>query len=327
QYPIIIGACSVAITSAALLAVVSCSVSARTFIAMGLDDALTVSFLVLSLSDLCYVASLLSSGVFSVLWAVEMISNYAVRFGVDPYGAYILTSNVGFLIYPMTMLTTTFLAVARCMCVARPLRFGDLFSTRRCATALAAFVVLTVASYVPVLSNLGVGEAFDPRVNLTRLLVWSSGDRQFVRDVVLGTRDTFLSITSQIIVTACVFVLSFYLRRAQSFRRSSSLAIQRDGTPSSSEAFDGRELRVVQQVTVISSVYVLCNFPKVLVNISGILEPDLKFTKRFQKVYQLIIIIMNLFQVLNCGINITIYYRYNTKFRRFFGGYSQYIIR
>ncbi|KAH9525706.1 hypothetical protein Btru_002114 [Bulinus truncatus] len=259
-----------------------------------------------------------------MFWASEMVSEYRLWYLVDPYGSYILATNVTFLVYPMTMLTTTYLAVARCACVTRPIQFGNTFTLSRSSAILTVFAFVTLASYIPVLANMDIGQTFDPRVNSSRIVLWSSPDRQLIKDIIWAARDTFLSIVSQIVVTLCVFVMSYQLKKSWNFRKScSSENYINESLSKKGEAnrlntkLPVKELKLLKQVTALCSAYVVCNFPKVLVNVAGISEPDFNFTKRFQNVQQTTIIMMNIFQMLNCALNLLINLKFNSKFRQY----------
>ncbi|KAH9519357.1 hypothetical protein Btru_075327 [Bulinus truncatus] len=63
-----------------------------TFSQMGLKDAMMISFLVLSISDLAYVVCMVSMATSYVLMMVEVTSHYITWFWIDPYGIYILSA-------------------------------------------------------------------------------------------------------------------------------------------------------------------------------------------------------------------------------------------
>ncbi|BFZ17958.1 hypothetical protein BsWGS_20997 [Bradybaena similaris] len=358
QYTIVAGSFSVAWMLISALGFLGNLINIQTFIAMRLEDGVTVSFLVLSVTDLCFTLTMFLRATASIFYAIEMATQYAVWFWVDPYTMYIFFANFCIVLYIMTVLTTTFLAVARCMCVVRPLHFRNSFTRSRCILILAGFAVFTILSYLPILANMAIVRQFDRRTNTSRPMLWTSTSRELVKDIVWGARDTFLPASTQVIVIVCVFVMASSLRESSKFRQSSTCLSVIDRTDTSrnkdtvinqtskenqdtlpttyassatmnalprtndtstkskdANKLTRKDVQVVKQVALISFVYIVCNMPKIMVNIAGIIEPDLTINKRLHNMYLVSVSLTEIFQLFNSSINVYIYYTYNTKFR------------
>ncbi|BFZ17956.1 hypothetical protein BsWGS_20995 [Bradybaena similaris] len=315
QYTITSGSFSVAWVLVSALGLVGNAINIQTFIAMKLEDGVTVSFLVLSLSDECFTLTMFLRGASSIFYTAEMALNYTFWFPVEPYAIYIFFVNFGIVMYVMTVLTTTFLAVARCMCVARPLHFKNAFTRRRCIIILSCFAVFTIVSYLPIYANMGLLYQYDSRINATRPSLWISPNREIIKDVIWAVRDTFLPIITQFIVIVCVIVMANSLRESNKFRQSSRV----DRTLSEKDKDAGKlgkkDMQVVKQVAIISCVYIVCNMPKIVFNIAGIIESDLTVDKYLQNMYLVTLSIAEFFQIFNSSINVFIYYKYNSKFK------------
>ncbi|XP_059163989.1 uncharacterized protein LOC131946949 [Physella acuta] len=305
----------------AIFGVLSNAVNIRTFVTMGVEDGVTVSFLVLSVSDLVFVLATISMGILTAFWALEMDTHYHTWFTVDPFGAYILSANVSFLLYVMTMLTTMFLAIARSMCVAKPLHFKNSFTMKRTLCILLSFAVFTVLSYLPVLVNMGMSSEFDARVNSSRDLLWITPEREKIKVIVWTIRDSLLSVVSQFVLISCVAIMSYNLRKSLEFRRKAMLPDtntqpnKNRKTKRFSGQFKGKDLQIIQQVTFVSILYIFCNFPKILVNISQFSVPELTIGKRYQNISYNIVNTMTFSQLVNCSLNFLVYYKFNSKFR------------
>lgn len=357
QYTIVAGSFSVAWMLISALGFLGNLINIQTFIAMRLEDGVTISFLVLSVTDMFFTLTMFLRAAASAFYAIEMATQYVVWFWVDPYTMYIFFANFCIVLYVMTVLTTTFLAVARCMCVVRPLHFRNSFTRSRCILILAGFAVFTFLSYLPILANMAIVTQFDRRTNISRPMLWTSRSRELVKDIVWGARDTFLPVSTQVIVIVCVFVMASSLRESSKFRQSSTCLSVRERTntsrnkdqinqtskenqdilptinessatinalPRTNDTFTKsrdankltrKDVQVVKQVALISFVYIVCNMPKIMVNIAGIIEPDLTINKRLHNMYLVSVSLTEIFQLLNSSINVCIYYTYNTKFR------------
>uniref|UniRef100_A0A2C9LKG9 G-protein coupled receptors family 1 profile domain-containing protein n=1 Tax=Biomphalaria glabrata TaxID=6526 RepID=A0A2C9LKG9_BIOGL len=307
--------------------VITNAISIRTFLTMGLTDGVTLSFFVLSVADLLYVVSSMSMGFFSIFWALEMGTGYRMWFVVDPFGGYTISANVSFMLYVMSMLTTLYLAIVRCLCVARPFHFKNIFTQRRSVLSLCALAVFTIGSYLPLLFQMGMDAQVDKRTNSTRLLLWITLEREFIKVIIWATRDTAISIASQVIISICVVVMATILRRSSQFRKkhaaviSSIMITQRHSDNSQpSEITDSNSAKkdkvLVKQIILICVVYIVCNFPKVVLNIAVALEPELTIGRRYQNIIQAEVNVMTSAQMLNSCFNVVVYYKFNAKFRR-----------
>ncbi|CAL1537005.1 unnamed protein product, partial [Lymnaea stagnalis] len=324
-------------------------VTIRTFISMGVKDGVTLSFVFLTVSDLAYLVAMAAHAVALGLYVLERKGAYKVWFPVEPFGVYVFFSNVGILLYLLTMMTTTFLAVVRCMCVAMPLKFMNVFTKKSSILILSVFFVIAVASYFPILVFMRMVTEFDERVNATRSVLWISPRRDKVKEAVWISRDVAVTFVTQVIVTVCVIVMVKSLRTAAKFRQNfaniltpskptfqknlqifSVLDINGNGpgqkeheTPSAeknniaySNKLSLKDMSVVKQVVLISVVYIVCNTPKILVDVTAMFVSDFTLGKSYQNLYLVVISLMELSQALNSSSSIIIYYRYNSRFRK-----------
>lgn len=343
---------SIVCTVLSLFGIVGNALAIRAFLSMGLKDGVTISFLFLSFSDLAYLTALAVHAVSLGFAMVERWTNYQTWFKVEPFGVYIFFSNVGILIYLLTVLTTTYLAVAKCMCVAMPLHFKNTFTKKRTLVILTVFLVLSVGSYLPILVYMRMVEKFDPRTNSTRSVLWISSKRDDVRDYVWLARDVTVTFVTQIIVTVCVIIMVRCLRAASNFRQKfigqrvcltrkviatqvssfNKTSTNRTYIQTVSETIQfpplasppsvklsSAEVSIIQQVVLISFVFIGCNTPKLLVDLTAMLVSDFTLGKPYQNVYLTTISLMELCQAFNSSISFIIYHKYNTSFRQHCG--------
>ncbi|XP_059153487.1 uncharacterized protein LOC131939290 [Physella acuta] len=328
---------NILVTVVSVLGCLGNALAIKTFLAMDLKDGVIVSFLVLAGSDLAYLVTMVADSVSLGFYLAEMTSQYRTWFPVEPYGVYIYLINLGILLHLLTVLTTTFLAVARCICVALPYSFKDLFSRRRSIWVHVTFCLLTVGSYVPVLAFMDMTPEVDARVNATRVVLWVSSKRDVIKENVWIVRDVFVTFMTQLVVTVCVFVMVRCLRAASDLRHKlrhystnlSGSVRQGSGTPTGyprrgqgTQEPTGyprlarKELSVVMQVVLISVVYIVCNLPKVTIDITAILVSEFTLGRSYQNMYLVAISVMELFQASGSSLNILVYLRYNSLFRR-----------
>lgn len=337
QYVSVMESYSVVWTVLSLLGVISNIINIRVFIAMGLGDGVTVSFLALAIFDLTYLIASFSLGVSVAFSVYEQRST--VRFRIDPYGLSIFFGSVMILINETNVLTTTFLAVARCMCVAKPLQFKNSFTRKRAILFMVGFALFAVVVYTPILANMGMVEKFDKFTNMSRPTFWVSPIRESIKEVIWTFTEMLLPFVTQFIIIFCVVIMAHSLRVASKFRQTSVLTTGKvtnknngNDTFSSQDAglnngdsdiatdkLTGKDLRVIQQVVLISVVYVVCNTPKILISVATTLEPEFTIGKRYSRMYLCINGLRMHFEILNSAVNFIIYFKYNTKFRTLLG--------
>ncbi|CAL1546420.1 unnamed protein product [Lymnaea stagnalis] len=322
QFAIIEGFYSTLGTAVSLFGLVTNAINIYTFVAMGADDGVTVSFLFLSAAEfVCFLAAL-GQEVSMIFWFIEMITGYRTVFSIQPMAANGFFGNIRNCLFTIPVLITLYLAVAKCACVVRPLHFKNMFSVRRTVAVMTGICVFAVLSYLPIFPTLGVIVDLDPFINQTRPVLYISPYLDIIKNVVWNARDSVPSFASQIIIIVCIFLMAHTLSRAASFRQSTKAArITTDAADSgvlvlkSSARLSGTELQVIKQVAVISVIYIIGNTPKILEFIAFILFPDLTQHHQF-----LTIAMANsreLIEMIMSAVNIIIYYKYNSKFRSF----------
>ncbi|CAG5124028.1 unnamed protein product [Candidula unifasciata] len=298
-----------------------------TFVAMGLNDGVTVSFLALTIFDLTYVNASFCIGIASCFSLTERIST--VLFPVEPYGVVVLLANIMIMLAVTNVLTTTFLAVARCMCVAKPLHFKNYFTVKRTVYFMSGFAIFAVTVYTPLLANMAMVTMLDARINMSRPTLWMSKYREPIKNVVFVITDMILPVSSQFIVLTCIIIMASSLRASSRFRQKTKIQtsdqkklqitseLQDKGTANANitDKLSGKELRVVTQVTLISVVYVACNTPRILIIAAALFEPEFKLGRQFHYFYISLNGFRKHLEIINASVNTLIYFNYNSKFR------------
>ncbi|CAL1537010.1 unnamed protein product, partial [Lymnaea stagnalis] len=317
----------------------------KAFISLGLKDVFTISFVFVAGSDLVYLLVVLGHIACLALIMIERNNGYRIWFATDPFCVHVFISNLEVLLYLIPILNTTFLAVVRCACVTMPLHFRNMFTRVRSLCILVSFCLLAFVTYLPVVAYMKIEMAFDERVNSSRLLLWISPKRDEVKVILWIIRDVAITLASQVIIITCVIIMARSLRTTLKFRQEATGASRTypnspcDTTKRSSHredthttgargqklkssavkrarVFSQSELSIVRQVVVISTVYIVCNTPKILTEVTALFVPDLTLGKAYENMYTALLGLVIYCQSFGSSINFLIYYRYNTKFRQ-----------
>lgn len=327
QYLIVNDSCSVVWIILSLIGIVSNIIIIKTFITMGLNDGVIISFLALAVFDLSYLIVSFCLGVATVFYVVEF--RYKLIFPIEPFGIKVFFFNIMILINVCNMLTTTYLAVARCMCIVKPLQFKNTFTSGRAIMVMAGIALFAVCSYTPLLANMAMKMKFDRKLNTSRPSLWLSAYRESIKVIVWTLMEMALPLVTEVIVIVCIIVMADSLRASARFRQSSTTVSHitcesnhhgdsKKTNPDFSKIPDkltGKDLRVVQQVVLISVVYIICNTPKILVSVFTNVEREFAIGRTYSILYLAVNSLGKHFEVFNSAVNIIIYYAYNTKFR------------
>ncbi|GFR89213.1 chemosensory receptor C [Elysia marginata] len=192
------------------------SINVLTFVKMKLKDNVTITLLALSISDLLFV----------LMRSCEIISKFLAekypQLGVPSDDHILLFSTLWLaqLFYDYSSFVSVFLAVVRCACVARPLRFKSMFTKSRTIILLGVLFIIPVMMNFPILTIVSLGWVLNPNTNSTFLSV------RFVENYysVYMTSDivnrNVLAWLTYITVVTCATILTCKLLTASRFRRS-----------------------------------------------------------------------------------------------------------
>ncbi|KAI8791441.1 fMet-Leu-Phe receptor [Biomphalaria glabrata] len=214
---------------------------------------MTTSLLVFSASDLAYEVSTFSIAASFFCMVFETSSKYTLSFTIEPNGVYIYSGHVSRMPYILSNLTITYLAVARCLCVAKPILFKNMFGVKLTVYLLITFGVFSVISYLPVLDFIDMSPQYSALINATRVSLWVSPNRQLVIKVVWVYRDDVMPFVNQIIIS--IFEVGSTLQHSDlafSFKDGRT-AFKRQQIENTS-TLSVKDYQVLQQVVTISVI-------------------------------------------------------------------------
>ncbi|XP_012935468.1 uncharacterized protein LOC106011207 [Aplysia californica] len=196
----------------ALLGLGANVINAIIFLKQGAQDCVSVCLLALSLSDF---ASVLNGGVaylYNVLVHLDVVSI------IDPVAFNFVMSYGCAMFYDLSQGIVAFVTVERCLCVAMPLKFRDIFTFRRSVLAMTVMYAFTIAAYVPHLVTSGLSWRRDPSTNTSRVTLWLSENRAatelYLKVFIYVTMPTVY----QVVVLLCTYVMINGLQRSSKFR-------------------------------------------------------------------------------------------------------------
>ncbi|GFS10816.1 chemosensory receptor C [Elysia marginata] len=322
-----------------LLGVISNSINILVFVKLGLKDNVTITLLFLSLSDLMYL--LLYSPTF-VLWFLAEHHPHIPLPSVFNIFLFVPSLLIE-LCYDYSALVSVFMAVVRCACVARPLKFKAMFTKSRTLFILGVLFSLNLVFFGPSLIMFRLVWAVNPNTNSTFLALEYSDNFSSVRKVLDFYKNIHAWLT-YITVVACTAILAYKLQAASRFRRSlasaagsekvktvgpistfsktrdasscpSTLSEREQKQPSQTST---KELQVIRSVTLICVIYILSVLPTQVNTCVRLLDPKFYDHQNYVYTYTFAGYIATLFHLFNASVNIFVHYHFNSRYREKF---------
>ena len=305
-------------------------VNMMVLVKQGINTCVSLCLVCLSATDfLSRVA-----GWFSQLLGVLMILN--IRLGFDPLAFSFFMVYTSAIFYDVSNTLTTFLSLERCLCVCLPLKLKDIFTFWRSVTVIVCIYLLCFGLLLP--HFLSSGLKMRTSGNSTFLALWLSPDRAAV-DVYIDAVHFCQTTVVMAVVFVCTLLMIVSLNHSSKFQGGkdkgskpckSPVTVSGRKTAKNSNASQSpcevleshkntqssRNLNVIKTVIFLCVICFICNLSRLALSAATYLEPRLNYGAEYQNVFQILLAVCYMFQLLNCSLNIFVYYRFNQSFRR-----------
>ena len=311
---------------------VSNTINIIVFTKIGFRDTVTVTLLFLSLSDLL---NLILKSPFTVaryIWKNHPEHNWPF----DPEIMELIFYWYAYVFYDYSSFISVFLALVRCFCVARPLRFKSMFTTSRTVVILVVLFLVALALRAPVLSIFRFTWRVNPLTNSTYLSVRATANFREIYKVNDIINRNIVPWIAYFTAVACVTILISKLLAASRFRRSlqnpnnvgstendnSNFQIDKNRTTNKNEkasnGLSAKDLQIIQSVILICVIFIVSQLPFQLASTIRLLDSEFAHGRKKRYAYGFAIHISNTFGYLNASVNIFVYYHFNTRYREIF---------
>ncbi|CAL1525889.1 unnamed protein product, partial [Lymnaea stagnalis] len=135
-----------------------------TYKSIGLKESLNISFWILALSDFMY---LFCCVVYTVCFILA-ISPLQLQSSINLFTLISWLSWYQYIFLDTSTCIETYIAVAKCCCVAMPLKFKNVFTFKRTVAVCACAFVANAARHIPTLSTHGLYFQTNPVSNSSR---------------------------------------------------------------------------------------------------------------------------------------------------------------
>lgn len=290
--------------------IISCII----FVKQGFLDAINVSLLALSVSDLC--------SLICVMWT-SLCFSPAIRDSDIPMvttEVHLITGSWPHVVFIRTTgWITAFISLERCVCVSQPLKVKTIFTRKRHITAvIAIFGVTIVCSSLPFVST-GLGWVFYSDRNKTLIGLIYNVDldaRKYTDSISYAVSGVFMptSCFLSVVILTTFLVVKLYQKAAWRMSVSSGMI---HGSNTTGQA-NAKERKVAKMVVLMSVIFIISFLPAVGFFITGIVEPTFNYDRLNKNLLLVSLSISNTTEAINASVNIFIYVKMSSKYRETF---------
>ena len=282
---------------------------------MGFSESTHVSLTALACSDLGGILTAMFSQIFflPIFENVPIVSELLVL-TITSYPHIIMTRLSGFI--------TAFISLERYLCVFLPLKIKSIFTPRRTCIVIVCIFLVVVPPMINIYFRHPHGWVFFPERNRSLLTALTVEDPVIATSFMIWQAyvSMVLPATSFVIVTFCTIFLSISLQRSKKWRDSNRNVSSEQGQKGSSgttrEKTSNKELKIIRMVVAVATVFIISTIPSCIHVTVVMLVPEFYIRGRFAKIHNIAGHLFFLIDLINCSVNVIIYYRMSTKFRQ-----------
>ncbi|XP_059148898.1 galanin-like G-protein coupled receptor npr-9 [Physella acuta] len=287
-----------------LFGIVANAINIAIFFRQGLRTTMNISFFGLAISDLCSLLTLL---------AFTVLLNPLVEHSQLPVNTrelqYLVAGWPHVCFTRTTCLITAFVTAERCLCITYPLKVKRLITPRRATLAVCLTYVITILMLVPEYVTSYYDWKLHPETNVTLFGLAFTEDRARMEGLVF-ILNASMGVFSFLLVLAFTAILVWNLKHTSRWRKQHH-SDPRDSTYA-------RSKKAMSMVLVISSVLIVCSIPSIACSIVAFFVQEFSVLGRYQNIFYSAWSFSFICGATNASLNIFLYYRMSSKYRRSF---------
>lgn len=307
------------------------------FFQQGRRECITVCLFALGVSDFCCCCTLL---VFSLLYSHNFINNHTI---IDPVALDVMAIYPAGMFYDISEGITAFISLQRCLCVAMPIRFKNVFTVKLSLIIIFAIYAFTIGAFTPHYNTCGVFIKFDYLTNKSIVALWTSADRATALSYLNYIVHIGLDAVYQIVIVVSASVMIAGLIRSSKFRQqemkhsfaktpSEHPSPKRRGheskhtttsethraTKSNVSNLSNKNVNVVKTILALTILAIACNTERLCAMYGMTSVPGLNADPKTESIFLIVLHLTFLVNMINASMNVFVYYNFNPSYRRTF---------
>ncbi|XP_055890731.1 thyrotropin-releasing hormone receptor-like [Biomphalaria glabrata] len=274
------------------------------FFRQGLKTTMNISFFGLAISDLCSLLNLLCFTIF--LNPLVERSNLPI---VSREFQYLVAGWPYVCFTRITSLITAFMTAERCLCITCPLKVKNIITPKRAAVVICSTYVIIFFFLLPEYATSYIDWKFYPPRNKTLLRLVFTSNRKSMEGLVF-ILNACLGALSYLLVVVFTAVLIYKLKRNSKWRKENNKDF--------SDQTSSRDNKAVTMVLLIAAFLIVCSAPSIVLSLVSFFLQEFSVLGFHSNIFFAVWSIAFFFGAINSSVNIFLYYKMSSKFRRSF---------
>ncbi|CAL1534769.1 unnamed protein product, partial [Lymnaea stagnalis] len=290
----------------AIFGIVSNVVNIAVFYRQGLNNTVNISFTGLAISDLGSLVSLLwfdicVSPLFRTLNVPFLPLEVQHLTGGWPRGCFARVTNW----------ITVFITAERCLCITAPLKVNKIITPKRVTAILILIYVFMIVPLIPEYTTAYLDWKVVEGTNVTLFGLKFTADRPNVEG--LASLIYFIYIFMAYFGVVFLTCLLIYKLKKKTKWRTKLTSQSKQ-----SESLSSRDKKTINMVIVIAIVFIVCCAPSIILHVIPYIVPGYGVVGAHSNFFFMCWSFGFLFEAVNASVDIILYYRMSSKYRRTF---------
>lgn len=211
----------------------------------------------------------------------------------------------------MTCSITVYITAERCLCVVFPLKIKRLITPKLTTIVIVFIYIVTLLCPVPIFFTSYLDWNFYPDKNRTLLGLVFTHDREAIESLLYSIH-AIVGVLSVIAVVTFTLVLILKIREKSAWRQT--LNVQQK----QKDFVSNKERMTMFMVVLIAIILLVCYTPSIILCVASLYIPDFSAAGKYVNLHYILWSFALLFETINSSVNIFLYLKMSTKYRRTF---------
>ncbi|KAK0051134.1 cannabinoid receptor 1 [Biomphalaria pfeifferi] len=273
---------------------------------MGLRKSVNMSLFAMSLSDLI--------GLTFQIWHNFCQNPYLENtdIPVDFMTVQILTAGCpNIAVSRITCWITMYITAERCLSVLVPFKVQRILTFRRTLIILILIYSINLSFFLPIYAADYLSWKYFPSQNMTKIGIYR-WDNIATINVLLDMSHLTLSVIAFVFVVAFTSILVVIMKKSSKWRATVTFSKHQN------EAQPRRENKTIGMVVMVATVLIVCYTPGVTCSLIRTVSPEFNLFAQQVHLYHVIWSFCFLFHSINSSLNVIVYYKKSSKYRKTF---------
>ncbi|XP_005103112.1 uncharacterized protein LOC101859498 [Aplysia californica] len=208
----------------------------------------------------------------------------------------------------------------RCLCIIAPLHVHRIFTQKKTAICLAATLFLVLLSLLPIFAYSSLAPIFDPGKNKTLIGIVYNDNEDAIEQFVMVTGVIVTAGSVLFVYVFSVILVYALIQRRRKWESSKNKATSQTGAARSqgNTPKQSKDIQVAKMVLLIAAVFLITFMPNGAMFLAIELVHEFFLDRAYHNVHVVCVSFMQVLQGINSSINIVLYIKMSSKFRRIF---------